>query len=127
MKYLAFVGSMLLPTLVFADTVESLATFEDNSGLLASLSIASTLIVAFVTIAMIWISARQMNGGFFGKVLYYFAAGMTFVFFSFATELPWFHTMNVLFLEMIHSSLFITGYILMGIAASKLLKVIKGE
>jgi len=127
MKYIAFISFILFPALAFADTVESLTTFEDNSGLLASLSIASTLIVAFVTIAMIWISARQMNGGFFGIVLYYFAAGMSFVFLSFATELPWFHTFNLLFLEMIHSSLFIIGYILMGIAASKLLKVIKGE
>lgn len=137
MKHLGkfLIGSLvLLPVIVSAQeasldgTLVKLALFEDQSKMFEMLSLWSTLIIAFVTSAMVWIGGRRMHGGVFGSVLTYFSLGMTLVFFGFATEVPWFHSMiDELYLKLIHDSLYIIGYILMGVAANKLLRVIKGE
>ncbi len=124
---------LFVPAVIFAqgytgDTLQKLATFEDSSGLLESLSLWATLIVAFVTTAMVWVGGRQMHGGVFGKVLTYFSVGMALVLLGFVTEVPQVQEiLPALYIKFIHSSLYIIGYILMGIAASNLLKVIKGE
>ncbi|MBI5400619.1 MAG: hypothetical protein HZB12_00670 [Candidatus Yonathbacteria bacterium] len=127
MKHFAIISLFLFPALVFAGTLDTLIQIEDNSKLLEMVSLWSTLIVAFVTSAMVWVGGRQMHGGVFGRVLTFFSIGMTLIFLGFATEVPWFQSFNHLYLKMIHDSLYIIGYVLMGVAASKLLKVIKGE
>lgn len=129
MKYIVLCAALLSPFLVFAagDTWIKLAQFEDNSRLFASLSLWSTIIIAFVTSAMVWVGGRSMRGGVFGRVLTYFSIGMTLVFFGFVTEAPWASGISPLYLSLVHSSLYILGYIFMGVAANKLLKTIKGE
>lgn len=106
---------------------QTLLTFEDNSKIFDAISLWTTLIVAFVTSGMVWIGGRKMHGGVFGSVLNFFSLGMTLVFLGFATEVPWFSGIDHLYLKTIHDSLYIIGYIMMGLAANKLLKVIKGE
>lgn len=127
MKYFALLSLVLLPTVVFADVTETLLVLED-SGLFSSISLWSTLIVAFATSMMVWIGGRHMRGGVFGNVLTYFSIGMTLIFIGAATEIPLLQS-NVpgIYLKLVHDSLYIIGYVFMGIAASRLLKAIKGE
>ncbi len=129
MKYLVSLSLILIPAFVLADTsgtLDMLANFEDNSGLFYSLSLWSTIIIMFVTSAMVWIGGRQMKGGVFGKVLTYFSIGMMLVVLGFVSGSPFTQNISSLYLKLVHDSLYIVGYILMGIAASKLLKAIKG-
>ncbi|MBI5798429.1 MAG: hypothetical protein HZB10_00670 [Candidatus Yonathbacteria bacterium] len=121
------------PAIVFAQavdmdgTLQKLIDIEDSSKLLEMISLWATLIIAFATSVMVWVGGRHMHGGVFGSVLTYFSIGMTLIFLGFATEVPWVRFIDNLYLKMIHDSLYIIGYVLMGFAASKLLKVIKGE
>ena len=130
--YAGALAILAIPAVTFAqagglgDTLQTLIVIEDNSKLLEMVSLWSTLVIAFVTSAMVWVGGRHMHGGIFGSVLTYFSFGMTLVFLGFATEVPWFKNIDGLYLKMIHDSLYIIGYIFMGVAASKLLKVIKG-
>lgn len=123
---------LAVPAVLFAQTngsagtLQTLIDIEDNSKILEMVSLWSTLIVAFATSAMVWVGGRQMHGGVFGKVLTFFSIGMTLIFLGFATEVPWLERIDHLYLKMVHDSLYIIGYVMMGIAASKLLKVIKG-
>lgn len=132
-KYTAAILVLIVPAITFAetsglgDTIQAFVVLEDDSNLLESLSLWSTLIVAFVTSAMVWIGGRKMHGGVLGSVLTLFSVGMTLIFFGFVTQVPWLQKIDPLYLKMTHDSLYIIGYILMGLAASKLLKVIKGE
>lgn len=131
--YTGVLAVFAIPAVVFAETygsggtLQTLIAIEDNSKMLEMISLWSTLIVAFVTSAMVWMGGRHMHGGVFGSVLNFFSIGMTLIFLGFATEVPWFQKIDHLYLKMIHDSLYIIGYVLMGVAASKLLKVIKGE
>ena len=129
MKYAAIILCFTLsPALALADTLGSLARLEDTSGLFSSIALWSTIIIAFATTAMVWNGGREMRGGVLGMVLNYFSAGMAVIFLGFATEIPQIgKIVPSLYVSITHSSLFIIGYILMGIAASKLLEVIKGE
>jgi len=127
MKYLVLLSFALLPTLAFAQVDDTLAGLDNYSELFSSLSLWSTLIVAFVTSMMVLIGGRQMHGGVFGSVLNYFSAGMVLIFLGFVTEVPWLQSIPELYLKLTHDSLYIVGYVLMGVAASKLLETIKGE
>jgi len=132
-KYAGILAVLALPIVTFAqaDTtpgaLQTLINLEDKSKVFELVSLWATLIVAFATSAMVWIGGRRMHGGVFGSVLNFFSIGMTLVFLGFATEVPWFQGIDHLYLKMIHDSLYIIGYVMMGVAANKLLKVIKGE
>lgn len=131
-KYAGVLAILVVPATTFAEgglngTLQTLIAIEDNSKLLEMISLWATLIVAFVTSAMVWVGGRHMHGGVFGNVLTFFSIGMTLIFLGFATEVPWFQNFDRLYLKMVHDSLYIIGYVLMGVAASKLLRVIKGE
>ncbi|MEK7568848.1 MAG: hypothetical protein AAB497_01910 [Patescibacteria group bacterium] len=119
------------PALIFAQAdggvMQALVGIEDQSKMLEIVSLWSMLVIAFATSVMVWVGGRKMHGGVFGKVLTYFSIGMTVIFLGIVVETPWFPSVDGLYLKMIHDSLYIIGYIMMGIAASKLLKVIKGE
>ncbi len=128
MKYLAILSLLILPTVTFsAGLADTLVRIEDSSGFFTSLSLWSTIIIMFATSAMVWMGGRQMKGGVFGTVLTYFSVGMTLVVLGFVSGLPFMENTQSLYLKITHDSLYIIGYILMGIAASKLLKAIKGE
>lgn len=131
--YTGLATMFALPTIVFAQAVEPLGTLQefiipdDPSNMLEAISLWSLLVVASVTSVMVWIGGRHMHGGVFGRVLTFFSIGMTIVFLGFATEVPWFENINHTYLKVTHDSLYTIGYVFMGVAASKLLKVIKGE
>ncbi len=131
MKYVAILSLVLFPAITFSASVaDVLVEIEDISGLFASLSLWTTIIIMVVTSAMVWRGGRQMHGGVFetfGTVLTYFSIGMTLVVLGFVSGLPLTEKIPSLYLKFIHDSLYIVGYILMGIAASKLPKAIKGE
>lgn len=128
MKYLVALSLILLPSIVFsAGVTDTLGQIEDYSGLFALISLWSTIIIMLVTTGMVWIGGRKMHGGVFGTVLTLFSMGMTLIVLGFVTELSFVAKIPILYLKLTHDSLYIVGYILMGIAASKLLKVIKGE
>lgn len=122
-----------LPLTTFAQAagllggLQTVVDLENNTKILEMVSLWSALIIAFATSAMVWLSGRKMRGGVFGKVLNFFSLGMLLVFLGFVTNVPWFHNFDQLYVKMVHDSLYIIGYIFMGIAASNLLKVIKGE
>lgn len=127
MKYFALLSLAFLPAVAFAGVTDTLLALDD-SGLFSSLSLWSMLIVALVTSVMVWVGGRQMHGGVFGGVLMFFSIGMTLIFLGAATEIPWLqNNFPSIYLKLIHDSLYIIGYIFMGIAASRLLKAIKGE
>ncbi|MFZ2303310.1 MAG: hypothetical protein WAV98_00785 [Minisyncoccia bacterium] len=128
-KYAGVLAILAVPAFAFAEgglngTLQTLIAIEDKSKMLEMISLWATLIVAFVTSMMVWVGGRHMHGGVFGSVLTFFSIGMTLIFLGFATEVPWFQSFDRLYLKMVHDSLYIIGYILMGVAASKLLKVI---
>ncbi len=128
MKHFAVLGLVLLPTMAFAQGVsETLVQIEDMLGLFTTLSLWSTIIIMFATSAMVFSLGRKMHGGVFGTVLTYFSIGMTLVVFGFVSGMPFVQSIPDFYLKIVHDSLYIIGYILMGIAASKLLNVIKGE
>lgn len=130
--YVGALAVLVVPAVLFAQTDGSVGTWQaliesdDNSKLFELISLWSTLTVAFITSAMVWIGGRRMHGGVFGSALTYFSLGMTLVFLGFATEVPWFQSIDHLYLKVTHDSLYIIGYVLMGLAANKLLKAIKG-
>ncbi|MHB1117939.1 MAG: hypothetical protein ACYCZ7_00190 [Minisyncoccota bacterium] len=126
MKHFALISLVCLPVVAFAGVTDTLLEL-DNQGLFASISLWSMLIVAFATSMMVWVGGRKMHGGVFGSVLTYFSIGMSLIFLGIVAGMPWFFETLPLYAKLAHDSLFIAGYIVMGIAASKLLGVIKGE
>ncbi|MBI3634115.1 MAG: hypothetical protein HY228_00675 [Candidatus Yonathbacteria bacterium] len=126
MKYFLMIGVFIIPSVVFAGVAETLAQFDNYSGMFESISLWSTIIIALTTSIMVWTLGRKMHGGVLGKVLVYFSIGMTLIFLGFATEVSWLQNIPHIYLKLVHDSLYIIGYILMGIAATKLLNVIKG-
>lgn len=128
MKYISLFSLLLVPFITSASVTESLTIIEDSSKVFETISLWSAIIVAFVTSVMVWWGGRQMHGGVLGKVLVYFSIGMTLIFLGFVAGTPLVDTlMSALYLQIAHDSLFIVGYIFMGLGASKLLKTIKGE
>ena len=131
--YAGAVAILVTPAILFAqgggfgDTWQTLIIVEDSSRMLEMISLWAKLIVAFSTSAMVWNLGRKMHGGVFGSVLAFFSIGMILVFLGFVINAPWFQYIDQLYLKMTQDSLSIIGYIFMGVAASKLLKVIKSE
>ncbi|MGB2580325.1 MAG: hypothetical protein WBC83_01390, partial [Minisyncoccia bacterium] len=113
--YTGLATMLALPTIAFAQTIEPLGTLQefivpdDPSNMLETISLWSLLIVASVTSAMVWIGGRHMHGGVFGSVLTFFSIGMTLVFLGFATEVPWFESINYTYLKVTHDSLYTIG------------------
>ena len=107
-----------------SSALESLVTYSD---VFAALSLWSTLIIAFVTTVLVWMGGRHMRGGIMGSLLNYFSIGMTLLFAAFVAGSPLCASLyDAATLSIIHNVLYTIGYILMGVAASKLLQIIKG-
>lgn len=138
MKHIGIYGGVLtalaFPTVLFAQTSgapvgvwQTLIGIEDYSKVFELLSLWSTLIVAIVTTAMVWIGGQKMRGGIFGNVLTFFSIGMTCILGAIAVGLPWLAGIPGVYLTSARGSLYIIGFIFMGVAANKLLKVTRGE
>lgn len=132
-KIVGTIVGLAVPSVVFAQTygsssaIQTLIDLEDSSRLFEAISLWAALIVAFATTAMVWIGGRKMQGGVFGNVFTFFSVGMFLVFLGLLVSTPWFDRVDHLYLKMAHDSFSIVGYIFMGLAANKLLKVVKGE
>ena len=126
MKYGFFLSLFLIPSVVGATGGAEVSTLENYSGVFASLSLWSTMIIAFVTTVMVWLGGRHMRGGILGSVLNYFSIGMTLLFAAFLAGTPFLSQfLDASYATIIQNILYTAGYILMGIAANKLLLVIK--
>ena len=131
--YVGIVASLVIPTIVFGQMVgtsgplQALIGIEDQSKIFEIISLWSVLIISLATSIMVWVGGRKMHGGVLGNVLTLFSVGMTLIFLSAATAIPWVQNLSYLYTKMVHDLFFISGFILMGLAASKLLGVIKGE
>ncbi len=128
MKYISLFLLAFAPFFVSASVTDTLVVLEDSSKVFESISLWATIIIAFATSVMVWRGGRQMHGGVFGSVLTYFSIGMTLIFLGYVASAPFAeNVLSSLYLKLAHDSFFIVGYILMGLAASKLLKAIKSE
>lgn len=131
--YIGVFVAATIPVVLFAQmsgqssALNTLLGIEDQSKIFELLSLWSALIVSLTTSIMVWVGGRKMHGGVFGKVLTLFSAGMSAIFLSALTEIPWFQSISHFYMKTAHDLLYIVGFILMGLAASKLLQVIKGE
>jgi len=95
-------------------------------SILSTYTLLSAVTVGVVTSAVVLINARRMKGGVFGSAMNYFGVGMIIVLVGFSTTFLHFSLLNN-FIQMINDVLYITGYIAMAIAASKIFNATKGE
>ena len=96
------------------------------SGILQTYALGSALVVALVTSIVVFRNARKMKGGVFGKVLNYFGFGMVVVLIGHIVDAhP--SLVPVENVSTIDNTLFIIGYILMAIAATKMARAIEGR
>ena len=85
----------------------------------------STIVLALVAIGMVFSNAAKMKGGAFATVLNLFGSGMVVTFLGYLTMLfP--ALLPAFFGGLLSDILFIVGYVLMAIAASRLARAIGG-
>ena len=115
----------LTPLTVFGNTNEVNSTVV----ILGYYTLASVVVIGMTTSILVLINARKMKGGVFGKVLEYFSAGMFLLLLGFIVSSISFSTNEgVGFIaKTMHDILYILGFIIMAIAARKLLATIKGD
>jgi len=119
-------SALIFPIPLFASATEAIT--ETTLFILSSYSLASALIVGIATSVLVAINARKMKGGIFGQVLEYFSVGMFIVLLGFvAGEFSFGILSNSVIAGAIHDVLYIIGYVIMAIAAQKLLTAIKGD
>lgn len=133
MKKITFTSLIFAASFHVAHAADSLAFSTDEivamSRVLQAYALVSALIVALVTCAIVFRSAKKMKGGIFGKVLNYFGSGMVVVFLGYVidaypTLLP---MIDIAVIGTITNILIIFGYILMAVAATKLSHAIEGK
>ena len=96
------------------------------SSVLQTYALGSALVVAIVTSIVVFRNARKMKGGVFGKVLNYFGIGMMVVLVGHVIDAhPSLIPMEDV--STVDNTLFIIGYILMAIAATKMARAIEGR
>ena len=127
MKYIFFIiASLFWGNISYASGFDmTSAEVEAIAPILNIYIVISTVIIAILTIVVVFQNARKMKGGVFSVVLGYFGMGMTAVFLGFSVSI-----LPILSLggvgEVIHQILFIVGYVCMAIAATKLSSAIRG-
>lgn len=90
--------------------------------------LASAILVSAITTGLVFKNARQMKGGVFGTVLQYFGVGMLLILLGFLVgSLSFGATVYAFVAQALHATFYIIGYVIMAIAAHKLLVAIKGE
>lgn len=99
---------------------------DSTLTILNSYSLVSAILVGLATSILVLINARKMKGGVFGSVLNQFALGMFFVLVGFLlVSIPW-QIGSPIIVKTAHDVLYILGYIIMAVAANKLLRAIRG-
>ena len=104
----------------------SLEEITAMSRVLQTYALISAIIVAGATSFIVFRNARKMRGGIFGTVLNYFGIGMIVVLGGFVVE-AYPSLIPVGEVGTVTNILFIIGYILMAVAATKLSKAIEGH
>ncbi|MCK5095742.1 MAG: hypothetical protein KAR24_00075 [Candidatus Pacebacteria bacterium] len=129
MKKIIISISLFLFTFVNIAHAEYLFSLEEitaMSGILKTYALGSALIIAAATSIIVFRNARKMRGGVFGKVLNYFGVGMTVVLIGYTIgEYP--SLIPIEDVSTVDNALFIIGYILMAIAATKMARAIEGR
>jgi hypothetical protein len=99
---------------------------EAMTRVLQTYAHVSAIIVASLTSVIVFNSAHKMRGGVFGKVLNYFGAGMLFVLSGFIIN-AYPNFIPISDSGVVSNILFITGYVLMAVSATKLSRAIEGK
>jgi len=120
--------AIALPFPVFAFAFEYAYIPDDALLILSSYTLASAVLIGVATSVLVAINSSKMKGGVFGKVLGYFSVGMFLVLLGFlAGEISFSMPENGVVIRAVHDALYIVGYIIMAVAAQKLLTAIKGD
>ncbi len=114
---------LFTPSVSFAGT-HSLDSYAGAVSILMFYSLASAVALGVVTSIIVIVNGRRMKGGIFGGALKYLGVGMLIVLAG--TVVSFFPTLVAEPLRNIIPSVLSTiGYVVMAIAASKILKVTK--
>ncbi|OHA83440.1 MAG: hypothetical protein A2408_02095 [Candidatus Yonathbacteria bacterium RIFOXYC1_FULL_52_10] len=100
--------------------------FSSTDSLLSLYSFWSFVIVAVITSILVFVTATKMKGGLFGKVLYYFGAGMVLILISLVL-VSIKEGSPASYTDVARDILNIVGFILMAIAANKLYSFTKAQ
>ena len=122
-------AALFTPLAVFAQDTASEAVYTDYSGMFSILntySFVSVLLVGAITSIVVLRNARKMTGGIFGDALGYFGIGMLVMLGGITISL------GVAFFSeeaigVLGNVFYITGYVLMAIAADKIRKIVEGK
>lgn len=123
-KQIIIFVSIFTPSVLFAQTQVTI-DYAGPISILMSYSLVSAIALGVVTSIIVLINGRRMKGGVFGGVLTLLGIGMFIVLagtisFLFPSIVP--NSMQGVFPNMLNTF----GYVIMAIAASRLLKVTKG-
>lgn len=114
-------GGAFLPSVVSAQ--EWISYVGGTLSILDVYIFWSTIVLAIVAIGMVFSNAIKMKGGVFATVLNFFGSGMTVTFLGYITmTCPFLR--DISFAGLLSDILFIIGYVLMAIAASRLASAI---
>lgn len=116
--------SLLFPFISFAQEVS--VDYSSTYSILNMYSFVSVILVGIITSIIVLRNAKKMSGGIFGDALGYFGVGMLVMLAGIGVSLG----VAILSKEtvgMIGNIFYITGYVLMAIAADKIRRIIQGE
>jgi hypothetical protein len=131
MKYSLLLIASFMPLATFAgvsDLFSNTVVDSQTVLILNSYSLASAVLLGFITSALVFWNARKMKGGIFGKAFLFLSIGMFLVLAAFAVgSLPFVSGMINSNLKLAHDFLFMCGYILMAIGGNHIFKAIQGK
>lgn len=131
MRYLPLV-LLVVPVPAFAAMgafLNDIVVDSQTIIILNSYSVASALLLGFITSGIVYWNARKMRGGVFGKAFQYLACGMFFALLAFTIGSVSFVSGSVTAtnFKLAHDFFFMAGYILMAIGGNHIFKAIRGE
>lgn len=121
MKYIVFIISLFLtPVVSFAQEVD----YSETTSILMMYSLGSAVVIGIITSIIVLINGRRMKGGIFGSTLTYFGVGMFIVLLG--SVLMVFPSIIPDYMEnSLPSILNTVGYVIIAVAANKLLNATK--
>lgn len=123
-KLITIVSSLLLPSVLFAQTTP--ASYSNAYSILNMYSFISVVAIGVITSTIVLINAKKMGGGVFGDALGYFGIGMLVVLAGIVVSLG-IAIFSKQSMGILGNIFYIIGYVLMAIAADKIRKVIQGK
>ncbi len=131
MKYL-LVLLALIPVPAFAAMgafLNDIVVDSQTIIILNSYSVASALLLGFITSGLVYWNARKMRGGVFGKAFLYLACGMFFALLAFTIGSVSFvsGTVTATNFKLAHDFFFMAGYVLMAIGGNHIFKALNGK